>query len=64
METGVVKFFNDEKGFGFIIDDKTGKDMFVQISGTLDEIQEEDRVTFNIGEGKKGPIAVDVKVAQ
>ena len=63
MKTGKVKFFNDAKGFGFIIDDETGKDYFVHVSGLIDEIREEDSVTYDLQEGKKGLNAVDVKLA-
>ena len=63
MKTGKVKFFNDSKGFGFIIDDETGKDYFVHVSGLIDEIRDEDAVTFELQEGKKGLNAVEVKLA-
>ena len=63
MKTGKVKFFNDSKGFGFIIDDETGKDYFVHVSGLIDEIRDEDAVTFDLQEGKKGLNAVEVKLA-
>ena len=63
MKTGKVKFFNESKGFGFISDDETGKDFFVHVSGLVDEIRDEDQVTFELKEGKKGLNAVDVKLA-
>ncbi len=63
MKTGKVKFFNASKGFGFIIDDETGNDYFVHVSGLIDEIRDEDQVTFELKEGKKGLNAVDVKLA-
>jgi len=63
MKTGKVKFFNASKGFGFIIDDETGKDYFVHVSGLIDEIRDEDEVQFELKEGKKGLNAVDVKLA-
>lgn len=62
MPTGTVKFFNDTKGFGFIKSDDKGEELFVHVSGTLDKIQENDLVTFDIGEGKKGPTAINVKL--
>ena len=62
MNKGVVKFFNQTKGFGFITDSGTGKDLFVHVSGLRDEIREGDSVSFNIIDGKKGPNAVDVKL--
>jgi CspA family cold shock protein len=62
MSTGKVKFFNETKGFGFIIDDETQKEHFVHISGLVDEIKENDEVSFELQEGKKGLNAVNVKV--
>jgi len=64
MKKGKVKFFNKLKGFGFITDDETGKDIFVHSSGLKDEVQDGDAVTFEMGEGKKGPMAVDVQLSQ
>lgn len=62
METGKVKFFNDQKGFGFITPDNGGKDLFVHASaierGTLNE---NDKVQYEIGEGQKGPCALKVR---
>ena len=54
MNTGTVKFFNDSKGFGFIKDDASDKEYFVHVSGLKDEIKENDKVTFELQEGKKG----------
>ena len=63
MGTGKVKFFNESKGFGFIVDDETGKEHFVHISGLIDEINENDEVSFELQEGKKGLNAVNVKLS-
>lgn len=62
MKTGTVKFFNESKGFGFILDDETKQDYFVHISGLVDEIREGDQVEFDLKEGRKGLNAVEVKV--
>lgn len=61
MYTGTVKFFNDSKGFGFIKDQDSDKEYFVHVTGLVDEIRENDRVTFDLKEGKKGLNAVNVK---
>ena len=61
METGTVKFFNEAKGFGFI-ERQSGKDVFVHATGIIGgPIADGDRVEFEIGEGKKGPCAVEVR---
>jgi CspA family cold shock protein len=62
MNKGKVKFFNDAKGFGFIIEDDSNKEHFVHVSGLIDEIREGDSVEFELQEGKKGLNAVNVKV--
>ncbi len=62
MKNGTVKFFNDSKGFGFIVEDNTKNEYFVHISGLIDEIQENDAVEFELKEGKKGLNAVNVRV--
>ncbi len=62
MEKGTVKFFNNAKGFGFIIDDESKKEYFVHVSGLIDEVREGDAVEFELSEGKKGLNAVSVKV--
>jgi len=63
MNKGIVKFFNESKGFGFIKETGTEKEYFVHVSGLVDEIKEGDKVEFELKEGKKGLNAVNVKVA-
>jgi CspA family cold shock protein len=58
---GTVKFFNEEKGFGFIKDNASNKEYFVHESGLEDYIKESDAVSFELKEGKKGLNAVNVK---
>ncbi|MBI1342564.1 MAG: cold-shock protein [Terrimonas sp.] len=58
---GTVKFFNSEKGFGFIKHDDAEKETFVHSSGLIDDITQGDRVEFDLQEGKKGMNAVNVK---
>jgi CspA family cold shock protein len=63
MKNGMVKFFNETKGFGFIIDAETKQEYFVHVSGLVDKIKENDNVNFSLEEGRKGLNAVDVKLA-
>jgi len=63
MNKGTVKFFNEEKGFGFIKDTNSSKEYFVHSSGLTEQINENDEVTFDLQEGKKGLNAVNVKIA-
>lgn len=63
MASGTVKFFNTEKGFGFITPDEGGKDVFVHKTGTKQPIYEGDKVTYEVEQGAKGPNAVNVSKA-
>jgi len=63
-ETGTVKFFNEAKGYGFIIDEKTKNEVIVHVAGLVDEIKEDDHVTFDYGQDRKGPIAENVQLAR
>ncbi|MBL3547270.1 cold-shock protein [Chryseobacterium sp. KMC2] len=63
MQQGTVKFFNDAKGFGFITPSNGGQDIFVHSSGLINDIRENDTVTFDLENGKKGINAVNVRVA-
>lgn len=63
MKQGKVKFYNNSKGYGFIIDEETKEEYFVHLSGLIDKIREDDSVTFELEEGKKGLNAVDVRLA-
>jgi len=65
MHKGIVKFFNDEKWFGFIKEEGANEDYFVHISGlACDEIREGDVVEFELEEGRKGLNAVNVTVVE
>lgn len=61
MPTGVVKFFNERKGFGFIVEDELKQDIFVHATGLIDRITEADKVTFEITEDNRGKKAINVK---
>ncbi len=61
MNEGTVKFFNVSKGFGFITEKDSGKEYFVHSSGLIDQITENDKVEFELTEGRKGLNAVNVK---
>lgn len=60
MSSGTVKFFNTEKGFGFITPDEGGKDLFVHKTATHQPIYEGDKVNFDVEQSPKGPNAVNV----
>ncbi len=62
MSTGTVKFFNNNKGFGFIVPDEGDKDLFVHKNNITEEITEGDKVSYEIEESEKGLNAVDVKL--
>lgn len=62
MKNGTVKFFNESKGFGFIIEDESSQEYFVHVTGLIDEINEGDKVEFELKEGRKGLNAINVKV--
>jgi CspA family cold shock protein len=61
---GTVKFFNESKGFGFIKPNDGSSEVFVHASGLIDNIRENDNVTYDVEQGKKGVNAVNVKVSQ
>ena len=64
MATGTVKWFSDQKGFGFIVPDDGGKDLFVHRSNVdtpTRSLRDDQRVEFELGEGRKGPEATQVR---
>jgi CspA family cold shock protein len=61
---GTVKFFNADKGFGFIKHNDSNKETFVHASGLIDQVKENDQVEFDLQEGKKGLNAVNVKLVR
>jgi len=62
MKEGKVKFFNETKGFGFIKDSESENEYFVHVSGLVDKIKQNDEVTFELTQGKKGINAVNVRL--
>lgn len=64
VRKGKVEFFNDEKGYGFIKDLDSQEKYFVHVNGTLEEIRENDKVTFELERGMKGMQAVKVKLVE
>jgi CspA family cold shock protein len=62
MKTGTIKFFNGTKGYGFIKDDETGSEVFLHISGLIDQpVNTGDKVSYEVSQGPKGLNAVNVK---
>ncbi len=61
MNTGVIKFFIESKGYGFITDDESGQDYFVHVSGLKDQVEQGDKVEFELVEGDRGFKAQEVK---
>ena len=57
-----VKFYSEDKGFGFLIEQQTGKEYFMHVTGMLDKVSENDEVTFDLIDGKKGPCAANVQL--
>lgn len=64
IRKGTVSFFNDSKGFGFIKDHETQESVFVHINGTIDQIKERDKVTFEVENTPRGLSAVKVKLVE
>jgi len=62
MEKGTVKFFNNTKGFGFIKQDDSEEEIFVHVSGLVDQVKENDKVKYEVAKGKKGLNAVNVEL--
>jgi cold shock CspA family protein len=62
IRTGVVTFFNDSKGYGFIKDQVSQESVFVHANSLMHPIKQNDKVTFETQNGRKGPEAVDVKL--
>jgi CspA family cold shock protein len=62
QKEGTVKFFNNQKGFGFISQNDTKTEIFVHSTGLIDEIRENDQVSYDVENGRKGLNAVNVKV--
>jgi cold shock protein len=61
MRTGTVKFFNEAKGFGFIVADDDKSELFVHHSGLTDKVREGDKVEFEVMQGKRGLNAINVR---
>lgn len=63
MNKGTVKFFNETKGFGFVIDEESNNEYFVHVTGLIDKVNEGDSVEFELKDGKKGLNAFNVRIA-
>lgn len=63
MPQGTVKFFNESKGFGFIVPDNGEPEIFVHVTGLVDQVRENDKVSYEVENGKKGLNATNVKIS-
>ncbi|MBN3036235.1 MAG: cold shock domain-containing protein [Bacteroidales bacterium] len=61
MSTGTVKFYLEKKGYGFIVEDETQQDIFFHVSGLVDKVNDEDKVSFDLVDDNRGKKAVNVK---
>lgn len=64
MNEGIVKFFNNDRGYGFIIPNDGSADIFVHQNGLTQKIRDNDRVKYELSEGQKGMSAINVRVIQ
>lgn len=62
IRKGKVKFYIDEKLFGFLVDEETGEEIYIPVSGLIDEIKKNDRVAYRPANTEKGIEAIDVRV--
>lgn len=62
LRHGIVSFFNESKGYGFIKDQETQESIFVHLNGLIDSIKEGNKVTFEVESSPKGPNAIKVKL--
>ena len=62
MLEGIVKFYHESKGFGYIIENETNDEYYVHVSGLINRIKDEDVVSFEVSDGKRGPQAIDVRI--
>ncbi len=62
IKEGTVKFYIDEKLYGFLTDDSTGMEIYIPVAGLIDEIRKGSQVYYRVSEGPKGPEAIDVRL--
>jgi CspA family cold shock protein len=61
LRHGTVKFYIDEKLYGFLTDDETGEEVYIPVAGLIDEIRKNDKVTYILAKGEKGMEAIEVR---
>jgi CspA family cold shock protein len=61
VKRGKVKFYIDEKLFGYLIDEETGEEIYIPVAGLIDEIRKNDIVSYRLSHGEKGKEAIDIR---
>lgn len=64
IRTGVVTFFNNDKGYGFVKDQETGESIFLHVTALTEEVKENNKVSFEVEMGPKGANAINVKIVR
>jgi len=61
LKRGTVKFYIDEKLYGYLVDEESGEEIYIPVAGLIDEIRKNDKVSYRLSNGQKGQEAIDVR---